>query len=181
MIDVNIMIGRFQPITRGHLKCFEATTYPTVVCMIETKEEKLDEKHPFPSTLIEPLYRELLASNKNFKDIILVKNANIVDIVGRCKAQGYNPKTWTCGTDRYDSYSKMASKYAERCGLDDDFKVIEIKRSDEDISATKLRTALKDDNKKSFLKDFPQIPLKMFMKIDIFNILRDQLLNVINK
>ena len=56
MKKVNITIGRFQPFTKGHMKCVEAAYnelgIPTIVCMINVKDDKVDEKHPFPSSLI---------------------------------------------------------------------------------------------------------------------------------
>ena len=44
MRRVNVMVGRFQPLTNGHLKCVETAWekkgVPTVLCMVNTKEEK---------------------------------------------------------------------------------------------------------------------------------------------
>ena len=51
MKKVNITIGRFQPFTKGHMKCVEEAykelSVPTIVCMINVKDEKVDEKHPY--------------------------------------------------------------------------------------------------------------------------------------
>ena len=62
MKKVNITIGRFQPFTTGHMKCVERAWkelgIPTIVCMINVKDEKVDEKHPFPTSLILPLYND---------------------------------------------------------------------------------------------------------------------------
>ena len=47
--DINLMVGRFQPFTKGHLKCVEAAFaengFPVRICMIGNT--KFDNKHPF--------------------------------------------------------------------------------------------------------------------------------------
>lgn len=179
MNKCNILIGRFQPMTKGgHLKCAEQamkeTGNPTMFLMIETKEQKLDQKHPFPSSMLLPIYKDALKNNKNVAGITLVKNANIIDLAEACRAEGFEPVSWTCGTDRYDSYKKMAKHYAKDAGLADDFQVIEIKRGDEDSSATKLREYLRSGNEKAFEKDF--IPCHNVRHV--FNMLRTQLRTV---
>lgn len=179
MNKCNILIGRFQPMTKGgHLKCAEQamkeTGNPTMFLMIETKEQKLDQKHPFPSSMLLPIYKDALKNNKNVAGITLVKNANIIDLAEACRAEGFEPVSWTCGTDRYDSYKKMAERYAKDAGLADDFQVIEIKRGDEDSSATKLLEYLRSGNEKAFEKDF--IPYHNVRHV--FNMLRTQLRTV---
>lgn len=179
MNKCNILIGRFQPMTKGgHLKCTEQamkeTGNPTMFLMIETKEQKLDQKHPFPSSMLLPIYKDALKNNKNVAGITLVKNANIIDLAEACRAEGFEPVSWTCGTDRYDSYKKMAKHYAKDADLVDDFQVIEIKRGDEDSSATKLREYLRSGNEKAFEKDF--IPCHNVRHV--FNMLRTQLRTV---
>lgn len=183
----NIIIGRFQPITTGHVKCavaaFEKTGCPTVLCMIDTPEAKVDSRHPFPSSQLIPIYKELF-SHSNDKshiiDIILVKNADVVKTSEILQEKGYQIRSWSCGTDRYDSYSKMAAKYAEKANLPADFEVIEIKRGDDDESATKLRQALRDDDKTTFYRMFPAISLSTRLKTNIYDELRAQLLKVDN-
>lgn len=184
MSQVNIMIGRFQPITNGHMKCIDAAwdkfKIPTIIAMIDTKDEKVDSRHPFPSSLILPIYEKVFKKNKRVEKIILVKNANIVEIGENLFKEGYEIKSWTCGTDRIDSYSKMANKYHEQAHLADDFEMLEIKRSDEDISATKARQALLDDNKKEFSALTPLMTIQSRINDDVYNKLREQLLYVMN-
>lgn len=185
MIKVNIMVGRFQPFTKGHYKCvenaFEKKGVSTVIAMIDTPDEKTDEKHPFPSSMLLPIYKDLFEKDDKVLDIILVKNADIVKIGELCKNNGYEIVSWTCGTDRYDVYKNMADKYHDKAGLSDDFEVIEIKRSDEDISATKAREALINDDKVTFNKLTPYVSFKTRLKHDPFNTLREQILKVVGK
>lgn len=183
---VNIMIGRFQPMTNGHLKCVEYAydkyNLSTIIAMIDTPDSKVDAKHPFPSSMMLPIYKDIFDRSKFVKDIILVKNADIVKIGEMVYDMGYQIASWTCGTDRIDSYTRMADKYKDRAHLSDDFKMIEIKRSDEDISATRVRQAILDDDFDTFSQMTPLVTLRARIKMgnNLFNILKEQLNKVLN-
>lgn len=187
MQKVNVMIGRFQPFTNGHLKCIEEAWkvkgVPTVICMVNTKDEKVDERKPFPSSLLLPLYEEAFTKNKHVAKIVLVVNADIVKIGEMLSKEGFEICSWTCGTDRYDSYSKMAEKYHDQAGLTDDFEMIEVKRSDDDISATKVREALLANDKRTFDKLTPFGTLTQHLRGNesIYEILKNQINKVMNK
>lgn len=176
MQKVNIMIGRFQPFTAGHYKCVEAAknkkNLKTVICMINVTEDKVDKKHPFPSDMLIKLYSKFFNNDANIADVVLVKNADIVSIGKLLNSLGYQPASWTCGTDRYDSYSKMAERYHDQAMLSDDFEVIEIARSDEDISATKARNCLLDDDFDGFKALMPNGVTDLDQ---LFSTLKDQI------
>ena len=187
MQKVNIVIGRFQPFTNGHLKCVEEAwnklNVPTIICMINTKDEKVDEKHPFPSSLLLPLYNDVFKKNKMIKKVVLVVNADIVKIGEMLKNDDYQICSWTCGTDRYESYSRMSKNYHDQAGLSDDFQMIEVKRGDEDISATKVRQALLNDDKRTFDKMTPFGSLSQHLKgkESVYEVLKTQINKVMNK
>ena len=188
MEKVNIIIGRFQPFTKGHYKCikhaYKKLNIATVICMIDTKEEKVDKKHPFPTSINKPILESLFKNDKLVKDIILVKNADIVKIGEKLYDKKLQAVSWVCGSDRVQSYQKMASKYKEQAHLPEDFKVLEIPRTGEDISATKVRNALLDDNFDLFKKLTPYTSLDKYIKgedKDIYNIFRKQILLVYDK
>ena len=65
--SVNIIVGRFQPFTQGHMKCvmeaWEKHGVPTVICMIDVKDEKVNGSKPFPSSLLLPIYENALYSD----------------------------------------------------------------------------------------------------------------------
>jgi citrate lyase synthetase len=76
----------------------------------------------------------------------------------------------------------MATKYAEQAHLSPDFKMFEIKRSDEDISATKVRNAILNDDYKSFVVMTPLATLKSkLVGKNYYKELRDQINKVMNK
>lgn len=183
-IPTNIIIGRFQPFTDGHMKCIEAAykqlKIGTVICLIDTPDNKVDLRHPFSTSILLPIYNDLKNSYKSINDIVIVKNADIVKI-GELLNDKYEIKSWTCGTDRIDSYTKMSERYKEQAGLSDDFQMIEVKRSDEDISATRVRQALINGDIKTFERLTPYNTLKSYLKEPnkTYNILRNEILKLI--
>jgi cytidyltransferase-like protein len=186
MKEVNITIGRFQPLTNGHMSCIETAfkklKIPTVICMIGVDDKKVDEKHPFPSDMLLPLYKEVFEKSNMVADVVLVKNANIVDIGQMLYDKGYVVRSWSCGTDRLASYKKMADKYADDAKLSEDFEMLEIKRTDEDISATKVREAILNNDYRTFAAMTPLVTLKSKLKgKSSYDILREQLLKIHNK
>lgn len=185
MENINIMIGRFQPFTKGHMKCvdyaWDKLKIPTVIAMIETPPQKTDKKHPFSSDMLLPYYEEMFENNKKIEKIILVKNADIVKIGDLLYNEGYQIQSWTCGTDRIDSYTRMATNYKEKAHLADNFQMLEIKRSDEDVSATKMRNFILDDNFHEFNNLMPPISLKFKLKLkSYFDALKAQIKIIFN-
>lgn len=159
MKKVNIVIGRFQPFTKGHYSCVDAAWkqkgLPTVICIINVPKDKVDQRHPFPSNMLADLYGDLFSNDNKIAGVIPVKNANIIDIAEALKSNGFQIASWTCGSDRINDYSRMSSKYAYPAGLTDDFEMIEVPRSEEDISATKARNCLLNDDRDGFLSMIP--------------------------
>lgn len=176
MKRVNIVVGRFQPFTAGHYVCVETAKklkgLQTVICMINTPESKVDKRHPFTTDLLLYLYNELFSNDPYIEKVVPVKNADIVAIGEELRRYGYEIAAWTCGTDRYDTYSAMASKYHDKAGLADDFEVIEVKRTDEDISATKARGYLLSDDKQAF---FSMMPRSVKPSNEFFYSLKEQI------
>lgn len=155
-IRVNVLIGRFQPFTNGHMKCVEeaySQGLPTVVVQIATK--KTDRRHPFDDQLMSEVMENIMHTDKRIVDYITSKNADIVAIGEVLRGKGYSIASWTCGSDRIDAYTNMSTRYHDKAGLTDDFKMIEVKRSDEDISATKVRDAIQKDDRHTFDKLTP--------------------------
>lgn len=164
MKDVNIIVGRFMPMHLGHIsilqKMYNENDYPTVVCCIHNT--KFDAKHPFSDELITKEMDKCLNGEDYYEGHIFVKSAAI-DIIGKeLHDQGFVPHLWGCGTDRAKAFEKMASnqKYRKNGELPDDFKVFVVERDEksadiEGISATKVRQALADDDKATFVKMMP--------------------------
>ena len=82
MKNINIIIGRFQPLTYGHLKClkelYDETGMKIILCIIKVIDT--NEKHPFKSAELIKIYKNIPELYKYIEDIIEVPNADIVKI-----------------------------------------------------------------------------------------------------
>lgn len=169
MTNVNIISGRCQPFTLGHQSILEAlykeNKYPTVLCLIHNT--KFDSKHPFSDELIKKEIDTCLKGKDFYQDIIWIKNAAIDKIGEELAKKDYSAHLWGCGTDRAKSYERMASNKKYLKDFPDDFKVFVVDRDEtssavDGISATKIRQAIKDDDKAAFVKMMPDGAQKLF-------------------
>ena len=80
MEKVNIILGRFQPFTLGHLKCAQEAHkklgVKTVLMVIETNKQ--DDKHPFLTSQISKILDKMCKTEPTLEGYVLVKNADIV-------------------------------------------------------------------------------------------------------
>lgn len=160
MKKVNIVIGRFQPFTKGHKLILEQmytqNKLPTVIFYIENTRK--DKRHPFSDDITEEIINlSLKADTKLFAGCFKVRSANIVaigDILYKNHLEGV---LFGCGSDREGAYEKQVNnkKYREEGHFSDEFKLFPIKRNEESnsvdgISATKVRNAIKENDFDSF-------------------------------
>jgi len=177
MKRVNVIIGRFQPFTKGHYFLVTAAAnkgLPSVICMINSKN--IDEKHPFPTKMLVDLYGPFFENDANILEVIPVQSADIVKVSDTLRQKGYEIASWSCGTDRLPAYTKMADKYHDLAGLSDDFQMIEVSRDEssaDNISATKVRNALLNDDRDLFDKLMPEG--SVFDMDTMYQTLKDQI------
>ena len=74
---------------------------------------------------------------------------------------------WGYGTDRKKAYDSMINKqsYRDQLDVNPDFKGYEIFRTDDNISASKVRNALKIDDEKTFKKMTPKSIHKFYKSL----------------
>ena len=158
MTKVNIVLGRFQPFTTGHLKCctnvFKQRGLKTVLCVIDTI--KPDEKHPFLTKMMWNGFKGLVKEYEEIADVVLVKSADILRIGEAVAQKGYTVATWSCGTDRITAYRNMCKKYAP------EVEVIEIRREDSDVSGTQVRKLIREGKEDQFKELTPKPMWKLF-------------------
>jgi len=157
---VNIIVGRFQPFTLGHAKVFkqihDQNGLPVVVFTVRGKKPD-PEKSPFSEELQQAMFAKMQKEYPFLEAMYVVPSAAI-DILFSVLRPTYEPVLWGFGTDRKKQYEFMIHKpeYREQLGVDPEFNGYEIKRADEDISASKVREALKLDDKRTFEKMTPK-------------------------
>ena len=81
-----------------------------------------------------------------------------IDTIFSTARPAYEPMMWGFGTDRKKPYEYMINKpeYREQLGVNPDFSGFEIKRTDDNISASKVRQAIKNDDEGAFKKMTPK-------------------------
>ena len=157
---VNMFVGRFQPFTLGHVKVFEKmykeNGLPVVVYMV--RGGKADpEKRPFDEDMQQAMFAKMKKQYPFLEASFVVPNGAI-DTMFAAARPVYEPMMWGYGTDRKKAYGNMINKqsYRDDLGVDPSFKGYEIKRGDENISASKVRNALKIDDEQTFKKMTPK-------------------------
>jgi cytidyltransferase-like protein len=157
---VNMFVGRFQPFTLGHVKVFEKmykeNGLPVVVYMVRGKKPD-PEKRPFDEDMQQAMFAKMKKQYPFLEASFVVSNGAI-DTMFAAARPAYEPMMWGYGTDRKKDYGDMIDKqsYRDQLGVDPSFKGYEIPRTGENISASKVRNALKIDDEKSFKKMTPK-------------------------
>lgn len=163
---VNIFVGRFQPFTLGHVKVFEQmykkNGYPVVVYLVRGGKPD-PEKRPFDEDLQQAMFAEMTKQYPFLEAAFVVPNGGI-DTLFAAARPAYEPMMWGYGTDRKKAYDFMINKpeYREDLGVNPDFTGFEIFRTDDDVSASKVRTALAVDDETTFKKMTPKSMHKFY-------------------
>jgi len=157
---VNIFVGRFQPFTLGHVKVFEEmykeNGLPTVVFLVRSGKPD-PEKKPFSEDLQQAMFAAMTKQYPFLEASYVIPNGGIDTIFANARP-AYEPMLWGFGTDRKKAYNYQIEKpeYREQLGVNPDFKGYEIFRTDDNISASKVRQALKTDDEGTFKKMTPK-------------------------
>jgi len=157
---MGVFSGRFQPVTAAHAKIIETigkeNTNATVFLVKGKKSSEDKTKNPFDAE-----------TQKKMLELVAPKNVQIKIIssgffVGELNEMKDGTKFVAyAGSDRVKAYEKY-EKYMED---DRTLEVKEIKRTDDDISATKVREALINNNKEAFEKLTHKKMHKMFEEL----------------
>ena len=166
--EVNMFVGRFQPFTLGHVKVVEhlhkQNGLPTVIFLVKAKTKKAEDKfkRPFDETMQVNMIKHVM---KEYPiETVYVIDTAAIDKMFNAMRPKYEPVLWGTGSDRLKTYSYQVDnpKYREELGVDDSFRLEEIPRTDDNISATKVRNALLDGDEKTYKSMTPKSMHKMF-------------------
>ena len=153
---VNMFVGRFQPFTLGHAKVVkqlhDQNGYPVVIFLVKAKTKKKEDafKRPYDEQtqleMLNNLKREL-----PIEHVYIIGSAAIDKMFNEMRPQ-YEPVLWGTGTDRIKQYGFQVNneEYREDLNVLPEFGLYEIQRTGENISATKVRNAMLDDDFKAF-------------------------------
>lgn len=148
---VGIYPGRFQGVTKAHKSIIDmmSRTYEkSYVCLVEGEKSKEDKNHnPFSQeTKIEMLNR-ILPENV---ELIITSSAFLPDTVKNLEESNF---ALYVGADRTTSYEHQKKYLKEE---NKTLLIITLNLNRENISATKVREALKENDKDTFRKLVPE-------------------------
>lgn len=148
---VVVFQGRLNPPTKAHTqvipKQMKKTDLPVVLFLVRGKKSDLRKN---PLKVEEQLKMIKKSAGNNIDDIIVIPDGFIGTVIDEARNRDLEPVKLFTGSDRFKNYKSQMKRYQDKWNTD--LEVSEIKRNDEDISATKLREAVKNDDFDSFLK-----------------------------
>jgi len=134
-----LYLGKFRILSSAHYKIIKDAfaVYDHVVVAVVTSAETKDTKD---------LRERMLKAAFPKLEIVHTNNGNLFTIMNKSSS---NINVVLAGSDRVASYRKILEK-------NPDLRVREIPRTDEDISATKIVQAIREDNINSFKEMTPK-------------------------
>ena len=139
-----IFVGRMQPVTKAHADIITRIGKENAtgtIFLVKGKASSKDlEKNPFSAETQKKMLEKIAPKNVKIK---IIPSGFFVDFLNATTDKNF---VVYGGSDRIKAYEKFSAY------LDDGkkMKVEEIPRTDDDISATKVRKALLDNNEKLF-------------------------------
>lgn len=169
---VNMFVGRFQPFTLGHAKVLESmykeNGHPVIVFLVKSKTVKKGDEfsRPYEEQTQVEMFNKVKKQYPFLKEIFIVPSAAIDTMYNEIRPK-YEPVLWGTGSDRIKAYGYMVNNdsYRDQLNVRSDFALFEIPRTDDEISATKVRNAMLNDNEKEFQSMTPKAIHPMYNEL----------------
>lgn len=151
---VNVIIGRYQPFTIGHLgmakELYKINGLPSVYIYIRSKSGKNSK---FSDNLTINYMEDIAKGQDLVKDAWSMTGSFIPVVIMETQRRGYNPVLIGAGEDRAKTYTGMA-KRMKNITTHPDFAIQELKGRL--TSGTEVRQAILDGDEKKFKKFTPK-------------------------
>ena len=152
--SVNVVIGRYQPFTIGHLgmakELYKINGLPSVYIYIRSKSGKNSK---FSDNLTINYMEDITKGQDLVKDAWSMTGSFIPVVIMETQRRGYNPVLIGAGEDRAKTYTGMA-KRMKNITTHPDFAIQELKGRL--TSGTEVRQAILDGDEKKFKKFTPK-------------------------
>lgn len=156
-MDINVVLGRFNPFTKGHYKIITEinNNYLTYIFVIDGEQTgKNITKNPL--TLFE---RISYITDLNIPNTKILYASTAYEILDICEVLNLNIKNVICGTDREQQYKKLFNT-----------NIICFDRND-NISSTKIRNFIKNND----YNEYEKLMVPSYKNKKIFNIINKRL------
>jgi len=152
MKDVEIFLGRFQPIHLGHKKIIDSMQNPIVIIVKGEKSSNDKKRNPLDADYQKKLL-QLACPNV---EVTISPNAFLPGIINYLRKQHKNVTTIYAGADRIDGYKKMIEQNNARAPSPEYHYDIKFKETDRFTSATTVRNAIRNNDYDTFKKLVPK-------------------------
>jgi nicotinic acid mononucleotide adenylyltransferase len=154
---VNLLVGRFQPFHKGHMKMAqvlkEKNELPSVIAVVHPGHNK-SGKSPFDEDLVSKYMEAVVRENPGLiRGFFIIPRGLLGVIYGAAKEHGFEVKKIGAGDDRISDYKKQEI-YLKKHGSDfpEEIEVVETPRI---TSSTEVRKKLKEEDFLGFKKLVP--------------------------
>ena len=149
--EVELFLGRMQPVHLGHEAIIKKMKNP-VVALVKGKASSEDkERNPLSAKDQTKFLKKLFPSIT----IIEVPSGFVPDIINVLRKEGKEVTTVYAGSDRINQYKGMISGYNKKLG-DDQQMIATVKETPRVTSATTVRNAVRDGDEETFKKNMPK-------------------------
>lgn len=149
--NVELFLGRMQPIHLGHEAIIKKMKNP-IVALVKGKASGANkERNPLTSKDQIKYLKKLFTS----LDIIEVPTGFIPDIINHIRKEGKEVSVVYAGADRISGYKKMIDVYNKKLG-DDQQMSVKFKETPRITSATTVRDAIRSDDFETFKSSMPK-------------------------
>ena len=166
-IEINLLIGRFQPVTVGHIKCAEALTKKNgkPVVLVAIKSEKPNSNSPFSMAETRMFLEKTQQHHPEIIHSIKIIPQGGIEEVLKSLDPNMVPLLWGASPKRLDDYAIQFDYIKQRkipIRLNKDFKLIELPSF---IDSKEVIEAIREEDFEKFKKMVPQSVYPQFFNL----------------
>lgn len=164
---VNLLVGRFQPFHKGHLKMAQTlkdkNDLPSVIAIVHPGHNK-SGKSPFDRSLVSKYMEAVVRENPNLiRGFFMVDRGLLGVIYGMAKEHGFIVKKIGAGDDRIGDFKKQET-YLKKHGSDfpEEIELVETPRT---TSSTEVRKKIEEEDFLAFKKLVPPSVCSLYQSL----------------
>ncbi len=155
-----VFMGRMQPPTIAHINIIEEASKKFGNTVVVAVVKSGNDKSPWEFDIISQIIKE--STSVDVK-LLEVGTGFIGDFISPLRDEGIEATVLLAGSDRVKGHNAQIERYQEEFSLS--LTVEEIKRSNDDISASKVRTAIRENDIETFKSMTPIGEHKYFKQL----------------
>lgn len=157
--NVNIIVGRFQIFSNGHMnmanELYEMNKLPVVIVVVHPGHNKSGNS-PLEESTVKSMFNNVRDDSKGkILDYKIIKRGYLSDVIEALRPQ-YEPVLWGAGEDRINDYKKqleLNNKKGNELKLTDKFQIMNTSRT---MNSTDVRKVISEDKFGEFKSMVPK-------------------------